>query len=789
MAHAESSTTGEGNSVRLPRRAHVSPVSQSQTSEVSRQSPAAANIAGPAETSPYPGADYSGVESSATKNVVVLGGSYGGMHAATVLAQKLPPSHRVILIERNSHFNHLYVFPRFSVMKGHEHKAFIPYTSIFGSAPKRRSDGTPSGISRTPRPVEKISRRTGAGEGSNSHSAVLEMGGAGSSGEPGAAHEDPRASTPARLLASRLLRRSGASDASDDERSPSTSSNTRSTDSREDDSLFDRKSAHSNGTADTESWTSNDRKVTSDAAGEPQAVTPDAGNKKMEHALLQDGQTRAKVEEELGRPGIQVKELGEAIREDFDLVGEADTEADIPADETTATGFEDAAPHVVLQATVTGITDSHVIVAPTRQQSSPGGNATFSRKKLWSIDSLSIPYTHLVYALGSHLPDPLRTMARSKPEGISWMRHTQEQIKDAHRIVLVGGGALGVEFATDIKSVYPDKDVTLIHSRQRLLPNFDERVHDYAKARLEELGVNLVLGERLALTEGCPRGSTTALSPGDASEDTSRDAAAARPIRRPSDALHAGLKRVRTTGGKEFVCDLLMLCTGQQPNSSLMASLSPTSVDPHTRLVRIHPTLQVALPPPDEATPGPFDARPPCGDCDCFLDKKAAGADLDSRQQGHLDEHGHGEETPSRSGRLPNVYAIGDVADAFGSLNAGYQAWGMADVAAENIIRDIGFSTDLSGGGDADSPSHSHVKAAEPELMRFDPAPNMLKLSLGTGKMIFQGGPIEHRQVGADGEEETVMRPEISVKDDPEDLGVEGVWTFMANAPIDDMYR
>ena len=39
------------------------------------------------------------------KNVLVLGGSYGGSHAAMVLARKLPPTHRVILIERNTHFN------------------------------------------------------------------------------------------------------------------------------------------------------------------------------------------------------------------------------------------------------------------------------------------------------------------------------------------------------------------------------------------------------------------------------------------------------------------------------------------------------------------------------------------------------------------------------------------------------------------------------------------------------------------------------------------------------------
>lgn len=129
-------------------------------------------------------------------------------------------------------------------------------------------------------------------------------------------------------------------------------------------------------------------------------------------------------------------------------------------------------------------------------------------------------------------------------------------------------------------------------------------------------------------------------------------------------------------------------------------------------------------------------------------------------------------------GRIPNVYAIGDVADAFGSLNAGYQAWGMADVAAENIIRDIGLRGNVEE--DATTRAAETTKSTPAELVRFEPAPNMLKLSLGLGSMVFQGGPV----VGDDG----IERPEISVKDDPEDLGVEGVWSFMANHPLDDLY-
>jgi len=49
-------------------------------------------------TSTSPAADAE----APVQNVVVLGGSYGGMHAASVLAQTLPPSHRVVLVERTS---------------------------------------------------------------------------------------------------------------------------------------------------------------------------------------------------------------------------------------------------------------------------------------------------------------------------------------------------------------------------------------------------------------------------------------------------------------------------------------------------------------------------------------------------------------------------------------------------------------------------------------------------------------------------------------------------------------
>ena len=78
-----------------------------------------------------------------SKTVAVIGASYGGTRVAHLLAQDLPQGWRVVVIDRNSHMNHLYVLPRYAVLPGHEHKAFIPYKNIFHPLPPPALD-TPS---------------------------------------------------------------------------------------------------------------------------------------------------------------------------------------------------------------------------------------------------------------------------------------------------------------------------------------------------------------------------------------------------------------------------------------------------------------------------------------------------------------------------------------------------------------------------------------------------------------------------------------------------------------------
>ena len=81
--------------------------------------------------------------------------------------------------------------------------------------------------------------------------------------------------------------------------------------------------------------------------------------------------------------------------------------------------------------------------------------------------------------------------------------------------MIVGGGALGIQFATDIADLYNNpenaehlpealrpakkKRITIVHSRERFLPLYKQEVHDEVVRRMKELGIEVVLGERLSL--------------------------------------------------------------------------------------------------------------------------------------------------------------------------------------------------------------------------------------------------------------------------------------------------
>jgi NADH dehydrogenase FAD-containing subunit len=112
-----------------------------------------------------------------------------------------------------------------------------------------------------------------------------------------------------------------------------------------------------------------------------------------------------------------------------------------------------------------------------------------------------LAYEFLVIATGTSSGLPSKVAATDSLEAQGELKNMQRKIEEAWKIAVIGGGAVGVELASDVKDFYPEKEVVIFHSREQLLPSFGARLHGYVATRMEELGVKVVLGERPVVHE------------------------------------------------------------------------------------------------------------------------------------------------------------------------------------------------------------------------------------------------------------------------------------------------
>lgn len=152
----------------------------------------------------------------------------------------------------------------------------------------------------------------------------------------------------------------------------------------------------------------------------------------------------------------------------------------------------------------------------------------------------SIEYDYLVLATGSSYAYPAKPPFDETALAKKNLARTSREVRDAKRILLIGGGPVGVELAGEIKDLYPEKSVTLIHSSDALIsgpykPGLGEKLLEQLQGR----GVRVVLGEKFPL----------------------------------EDAGRAGVPETRTwitDKGTTVESDLHFVCFGVEPNSSYL---------------------------------------------------------------------------------------------------------------------------------------------------------------------------------------------------------------------------
>lgn len=130
-------------------------------------------------------------------------------------------------------------------------------------------------------------------------------------------------------------------------------------------------------------------------------------------------------------------------------------------------------------------------------------SCNISRKTVTLASGTEITYDYLVFACGSSVPFPGKVpLGTSMKDAEQLYRECADQVAKSDRIVVIGGGAVGLELVGELATDYPNKKVTLMHNREQILddrmaPKFIKKIRDGLKA----LKVETVLGERVDMDD------------------------------------------------------------------------------------------------------------------------------------------------------------------------------------------------------------------------------------------------------------------------------------------------
>lgn len=175
-----------------------------------------------------------------------------------------------------------------------------------------------------------------------------------------------------------------------------------------------------------------------------------------------------------------------------------------------------------------------------------------------------VPYDYLVLATGSNYDgDLVKPRSGHAGERSQHFRSVHKHLEAAGRVLIVGGGAVGIELAGEITETFPEKQVTIVEAGPHILPLTSEKPRRWAAGFLERHGVQIITGERIVAPASIPRGNLD-----------SRGGQAA------------------TDKGSQIPYDIAFWCVGLKPDASYLKAHFPEALDPRG-LIGVSPDLRV----------------------------------------------------------------------------------------------------------------------------------------------------------------------------------------------------
>ncbi|KAF8761412.1 Pyridine nucleotide-disulfide oxidoreductase [Rhizoctonia solani] len=102
-----------------------------------------------------------------------------------------------------------------------------------------------------------------------------------------------------------------------------------------------------------------------------------------------------------------------------------------------------------------------------------------------------VTYSHLVLATGS-LWNGALALPDSRDQALDHLNAFRRQLEAAENVVILGGGAVGIEYAGELAHYYPDKKVSLVHALPKLTNDtYPAKFRDALLEGVTKLGIQI----------------------------------------------------------------------------------------------------------------------------------------------------------------------------------------------------------------------------------------------------------------------------------------------------------
>jgi len=192
-------------------------------------------------------------------------------------------------------------------------------------------------------------------------------------------------------------------------------------------------------------------------------------------------------------------------------------------------------------------------------------NIDVLNKKVILSNDESVPYTELIIATGSGGPFPGKcdSLECSSSKLVQLYENFTCELQQAENIVIIGGGAVGVEMSGEIRDSYPDKKITILHGGKDIVSStLEEKARANIMEKLKEKHIDVLYGEKV--TNMCDI-----------------------ELNKTKSSI-----QVETSSGKVLTADLVIPCFGSSTNTSAFSNSLSESMNKRGQL-KVNEFLQV----------------------------------------------------------------------------------------------------------------------------------------------------------------------------------------------------